>query len=137
MSETPDPTRLTFREFTREPVGGYIDIEKHWTEAELRDIFDNGSLVLSILDKCADLQAENARLTAALRPLALYRCRGCGARWLFWGGDVAGLQEGTWNLLDQWQCPGECCDNAPMGDQMEFVRDIVARAALTPKGETQ
>lgn len=124
MSETPDPTRrlLTDEELVIAVTGNDWD-----------SVFNHDDALRA---QVADLQAENARLTAALRPLALYRCRGCGARWLFWGGDVAGLQEGTWNLLDQWQCPGECCDNAPMGDQMEFVRDIVARAALTPKGET-
>jgi hypothetical protein len=57
--------------------------------------------------------------------LSLYRCRICGARWLFWHGQVAGLTPGTWNLLDQHQRPGSCCDNAVMGEQMELLRDII------------
>lgn len=86
----------------------------------------------SARDEREAAEAQVARLTEMTRPLAVYRCRVCAARWLLWGGDIAGLQAGTWNLLDQWQYPGSCCDNAPMDAQMEFVRDIVARAALAP-----
>jgi hypothetical protein len=39
------------------------------------------------------------------------------------------MKPGVWNLLDQHQRPGSCCDNAPMGEQMEFLRDVVAITA--------
>jgi hypothetical protein len=80
--------------------------------------------------ECADELAAllTAEGPAPTTPLAVYRCRVCGTRWLFWRGDVARMTPGTWNLLDQWQRPGSCCDNAPMGEQMEFLRDIVQPA---------
>lgn len=53
--------------------------------------------------------------------LSLHRCTICGTRWLLWPDDIHG---GGWNLLDQWQRPGSCCDNVAMGDQIEHLRDI-------------
>lgn len=85
----------------------------------------------------AQLSAAEARAAQAEhgKPLALYRCRVCGARWLFWVGELKGLKPGTWSLLDSHQRPGSCCDNASMGDQMEFLRDIIAR--WRPSTDTQ
>lgn len=54
--------------------------------------------------------------------LSLHRCKVCGTRWLWWP------QEGLWNLLDGLQRPGACCDNAPMGEQIEHLRDLFTAA---------
>lgn len=75
------------------------------------------------LAELRDANAALARLgelSKAKESLVLHRCKVCGARWLLW-------DQGLWNLLDQHQRPGPCCDNAPMGDQIEFVRDIIPR----------
>lgn len=48
--------------------------------------------------------------------LSVHRCKICGTRWLHWPTG--------WNLLDQHQRPGSCCDNAVMGDQIEYLRDL-------------
>jgi hypothetical protein len=53
--------------------------------------------------------------------LGLHRCKVCGTAWLLWPQAVHG---GGWNLLDKYQRPGACCDNAAMGDQIEHLRDI-------------
>ena len=53
--------------------------------------------------------------------LSLHRCKVCGCRWLLWPDVIHG---GGWNLLDKYSKPGACCDNAPMGDQIEHLRDI-------------
>lgn len=60
--------------------------------------------------------------------LKLYRCTVCGTRWLFWTAYI-GTSQSCWNLLDEHQCPGACCDNAPMGAQIEFLRDLVCPPA--------
>jgi len=41
---------------------------------------------------------------------ATHRCKVCNALWIKW-------PDGTWSLASQ-EC-GQCCDNAPMGDQIE------------------
>jgi len=53
--------------------------------------------------------------------LQLHRCKTCGTRWLLWPEAVHG---GGWNLLDKYSKPGSCCDNAPMGEQIEHLRDL-------------
>lgn len=59
--------------------------------------------------------------------LQLHRCKLCGTRWLLWPDALHG---GGWNLLDQYQRPGACCDNVAMGDQIEYLRDFDLNAAL-------
>lgn len=56
--------------------------------------------------------------------LNLYRCKVCGTRWLLWPAGVGGTKDASWNLLDRWQRPGSCCDNAAMSEQVEHLRDI-------------
>lgn len=53
--------------------------------------------------------------------LELHRCKVCGTRWLLWPDAIHG---GGWNLLDKYQRPGSCCDNAALGDQIEHLRDL-------------
>jgi hypothetical protein len=53
--------------------------------------------------------------------LSLHRCTICGTRWLLWPDTVHG---GGWNLLDKWQQPGSCCNNAAMEQQIEHLREI-------------
>jgi hypothetical protein len=45
-------------------------------------------------------------------------------RWLLWPADIGGTDDATWNLLDHFSKPGQCCDNVAMGDQIEFLRDL-------------
>jgi hypothetical protein len=61
--------------------------------------------------------------------LSLHRCKVCGTAWLQWPDAIHG---GGWNLLDKYQRPGACCDNAAMGDQIEHLRDIPLAAAPVP-----
>jgi hypothetical protein len=60
--------------------------------------------------------------------LSLHRCKVCGTRWLLWPEAIHG---GGWNLLDQYQRPGSCCDNVAMGDQIEPLRDFELRPPST------
>ena len=67
------------------------------------------------------------------KPAPTHRCNVCGAMWRFWP------QKDTWQQYDSWslcslKC-GSCCDNAPMGKQIEpitngqmeeYLRDIPA-----------
>jgi hypothetical protein len=59
--------------------------------------------------------------TTPTEALSLHRCKVCGTRWLLWQDPNAGP---LWNLLDGYQRPGSCCDNAPMGEQIEYLRDF-------------
>jgi hypothetical protein len=61
--------------------------------------------------------------------LSLHRCKVCGTAWLLWPNVIHG---GGWNLLDKYQRPGACCDNAAMGEQIEHLRDIPLAAAPVP-----
>lgn len=70
--------------------------------------------------------AGDAPATEPAYKLKLYRCKVCGTRWLLWPEP---LTTGGWNLLDHWQRPDSCCDNAAMGDQIEHLRDIPLAAS--------
>lgn len=61
--------------------------------------------------------------------LSLHRCKVCGTAWLLWPDAIHG---GGWNLLDKYQRPGACCDNAAMGEQIEHLRDIPLAASPVP-----
>lgn len=52
-------------------------------------------------------------------PAPTHRCKVCGAMWRFWPKEDTGQQHDTWNLRSL-AC-GDCCDNAPMGEQIEPV----------------
>ncbi len=71
--------------------------------------------------------------TLHTRTLSLHYCKICGVRWLLWPDAIHG---GGWNLLDRYQRPGSCCDNAAMGEQIEHLRDfdisspVAVKAAL-------
>lgn len=56
--------------------------------------------------------------------LSLHRCKVCGTRWLLWPAGAGGTTAAIWNLLDKYSTPGSCCNNAPMDDQMEHLRDL-------------
>lgn len=43
-----------------------------------------------------------------------HRCTICGALWIKWD------EEPAWSLGGDIE-PGECCDNSPMGDQIEAL----------------
>ena len=64
--------------------------------------------------------------------LGLYRCKVCDARWLLWPDGYGG----GWNLLDRYQRPGSCCDNAPMGEQIEHLRNIPLAAPAAPQASS-
>ncbi len=66
-------------------------------------------------------------------PLSLHRCKICGTRWLLWPAGVGGTKDASWNMLDKYQRPTSCCDNAPMGEQIEHLRDLPLDAARTPQ----
>lgn len=69
-------------------------------------------------------EPEPATPPPALPPsdvVSLHRCKICGTAWLLWPDVFHG---GGWNLLDKYQHPGVCCDNAVMGEQIEHLRDI-------------
>jgi hypothetical protein len=55
--------------------------------------------------------------------LQLHRCKLCGTSWLLLPAHIEG---GGWTLLDKYQRPGRCCDNAEMGMQIEFLRNLPA-----------
>ncbi len=61
--------------------------------------------------------------------LGLYGCVVCGTRWLLWPDSPS--EAAFWNLLDRGQRPGACCDNAPMGEQLEHLRDLLMSPAET------
>lgn len=72
------------------------------------------------------------------RNLQLHRCVVCGARWLLWPAGVNdGKGDASWSLLDQHQKPGACCDNAPMGGQIEHLRDLPLTIADASGGEVR
>lgn len=74
--------------------------------------------------KCRGEVGEPATPPPALPPsdvVSLHRCKICGTAWLLWPDVFHG---GGWNLLDKYQHPGVCCDNAVMGEQIEHLRDI-------------
>lgn len=46
-----------------------------------------------------------------------HRCKACGALWRFYRAGEGGLPVDSWNLRSAEA--GPCCDNVPMGDQIE------------------
>jgi hypothetical protein len=59
-----------------------------------------------------------------------HRCKVCGALWRQWGGPAVGKV--YWTLVSS--AAGTCCDNAPMGDQMEPITEF-RRHELPSEGE--
>lgn len=49
-----------------------------------------------------------------------HRCTKCGALWRYWTPTETGGPKGSWSLRSERA--GPCCDNAPMGDQIEPLR---------------
>lgn len=68
------------------------------------------------------------------RSVELHRCKVCGTRWLLWPDALHG---GGWNLLDKYQRPGACCNNAAMGDQIEHLRDLPLGVVPAPAPQPQ
>ena len=54
------------------------------------------------------------------RLAATHQCTICGARW-------RQLDDGHWTLCSK-EC-GQCCDNAPMGEQIEALEDVAPWSA--------
>ncbi len=54
------------------------------------------------------------------KPAPTHRCKKCGALWRFWLARETGIQQDTWSLISA--VAGPCCDNAPMGDQIEPIK---------------
>ena len=84
----------------------------------------------ALLLAAADALEKHNRPQEALM-LGLHRCKVCHTRWLLWPDGIHG---GGWNLLDQRQRPGACCDNVAMGEQIEHLRDLplTLPARVTP-----
>lgn len=49
-----------------------------------------------------------------------HRCTKCGALWRYWTPTETGGHKGSWSLRSERA--GPCCDNAPMGGQIEPLR---------------
>jgi hypothetical protein len=114
-----DPTRGLHAVLTQYGIASRTDCE---------------SLVTALVHWAADAYRSSASRAPSpqdAETLSLHRCKICGTRWLLWPDVIHG---GGWNLLDKWQRPGSCCDNAAMGDQIEHLRDITLAtpAAVVP-----
>jgi hypothetical protein len=94
-----------------------IQVERH--DFWVRDAITNECRLMTDAEWDADMC--DTPPPPAQEPLSLHRCKVCGTRWLLWPDAVHG---GGWNLLDRWQRPASCCDNVPMGEQIEHLRDI-------------
>jgi hypothetical protein len=114
---------------TLQPVGDHCEIEcdkcgGRWTDTEALD--KKQKVMMADIDRhyppCANcgkpwkahratLCPTNRRARYSGSPLtATHRCKVCGALWVKW-------PDATWSLRSP-EC-GACCDNAPMGDQIE------------------
>ncbi len=51
-----------------------------------------------------------------IRYVPTHRCIECGAFWRFWNKRDTGQKKDSWSLRSR-KC-GQCCDTAPMGDQI-------------------
>jgi len=111
------PAQKTVHWWTGE-TGKYLDATFAEVEAQI-----NG--LRAVLDTEGDRQMKLDSM------LSLHRCTICGTRWLLWPDTVHG---GGWNLLDKWQRPGSCCDNAAMDKQIEHLRDI---PLFVPRADTE
>lgn len=49
-----------------------------------------------------------------------HRCKICGCQWILWPVGTLGYDDQMWSLATN-AVPGPCCDNAPMGDQIESL----------------
>jgi hypothetical protein len=65
-------------------------------------------------------------------PVPTHRCKTCGALWRFYRAGEGGLPVDSWNLRSTES--GPCCDNAPMGDQIEpLTVELLAQVAALPE----
>lgn len=70
------------------------------------------------LDAAADLLHEHDALARGRIPT--HRCKVCKAFWILWPDTAE--DEGSWSLFSR-EC-GACCDNAPMGEQIEPLPNL-------------
>lgn len=64
--------------------------------------------------------AQRQRAIHAQLAIPTHRCTKCGALWRYWTPNETGAPNGSWSLRSERA--GPCCDNAPMGEQMEPLR---------------
>jgi len=123
MQETNQPR------VEKQPLADHGDLPRRATVLSEREKHDawHAANAGAFADLIADGGLPEATKQAGA--LGVYRCRVCDTRWLLWPDWGHGA---TWNLLDGQQHPGTCCDNAPMGDQMEHLRDLPHLIAAAP-----
>ncbi len=80
---------------------------------------DASMLLARAAHRLRELECEHAALLVGRIPT--HRCKVCGALWILWPPDpehvVPELREGSWSVFSL-HCE-KCCDNAPMGEQIE------------------
>lgn len=83
------------------------------------------ALIAEAIEALEAARCEHAALLVGRAPT--HRCKVCGALWILWPPNpdhiVPDLRDGSWSLFSL-RC-GKCCDNAPMGDQIEPLPKVL------------
>jgi hypothetical protein len=95
-----------------------LDTDGNWIFDPPYDPLPMDAAWLALGAALAAMRAPSPSLPEA--PPPTHRCKVCGALWRQWGGPAVGKV--YWTLVSS--AAGTCCDNAPMGDQMEPITEF-------------